>query len=163
MSAPAGKWRCGTCGRYLHHATVTLKSGTPSSRCSTCGPVVALYGKGPGPDPQDAKVVGQEQSLLDLPEVSTATFLHIVESVPPGAEVSVNTLRERLDASQVPERARGALFAAAMCAGLLERVHLVDVAGRSTPYRVPSTGYSAHRAPVQVYRRTAARALADAS
>lgn len=153
----SARWRCAGCGRYLHAQTVALAAGTPRSRCSTCGPVVALYVK--GLDVTNAKKAGQQLSLLALPEVATETFLRIVDTVVPGTEVSVNTLRDRLDAAEVPERARGGLFSAALKARLLEPVVLTDAAGRSTPYREPSSGASAHRAPVQVYRRTSTRLL----
>ena len=149
----AARWRCNGCGRYLHAGAVALRAGVPRSRCSTCGPVVALYVKG---HDVDAKTIGQEQSLLALPEVAHETFLRIVDSVTPGSEISVNTLRARLDAAEVPERARGGLFFAATKAGLLEPA-FVEADGDRFPKLQPSTGPSAHRAHVRVYRRTKAR------
>lgn len=150
----SARWRCNGCGRYLHAGAVALRAGVPRSRCSTCGPVVALYVK--GHEDMDAKTHGQEQSLLALPEVAHETFLRIVDSVAPGAEISVNTLRPRLDAAEVPERARGGLFFAATKAGLLEPA-FVEADGARFPKLQPSTGPSAHRAHVRVYRRTTAR------
>lgn len=155
MTSP--RWRCASCGRYLHARSVALTAGIPRSRCATCGPVVALFTK--GHDVMDAKTVGQEQSLLAFPEVAHVSFLRIVASVPAGAEVSVNTLRPRLDAAEIPESARGGLFSKATKAGLLEPVWLgddpTDPATRS-PKLTPSSGPTAHRAHVRVYRRTAA-------
>ncbi|MCR1984000.1 hypothetical protein NSA53_17355 [Cellulosimicrobium cellulans] len=115
--------------------------------------MVALYVKG---HDMDAKTHGQEQSLLALPEVARETFLNIVDSVAPGVEISVNTLRARLDAAEVPESARGGLFTNASKLGLLEPIWVGEGDDR-TPKTAASSGPSAHLARVRVYRRTAAR------
>ncbi|SDG21370.1 hypothetical protein SAMN04487781_4028 [Cellulosimicrobium cellulans] len=151
----AARWRCSRCGRYLHaRAVVLTAAGIPKSRCQECGPVVALYVR--GHDVTNAKTTGQEQSLLALPQVSHETFLRIVDSVPAGTEVSVNTLRSRLDAAEVPERARGGLFSKATKARLLEPVWVGDGDDR-TPKTAASSGPTAHLARVRVYRRTTTR------
>ncbi|MFE6228932.1 hypothetical protein [Cellulosimicrobium sp. NPDC057862] len=102
------------------------------------------------------KTAGQEQSLLALPQVSHETFLRIVDSVPAGTEVTVNTLRARLDAAEVPERARGGLFSKATKARLLEPVWVGEGDDR-TPKTAASSGPSAHLARVRVYVRTTTR------
>lgn len=72
----------------------------------------------------------------------------------PGEIVTVNTLREELDAAQVPAGARSPKLRAACLAGLLEP-YMIDVAGQRVQASVPSTGKSAKGAGVKVYRRTA--------
>lgn len=98
----------------------------------------------------------QELALTDLEEDVAEAFAAIVSSVPEGRRFSVNDVRHRLDAAGVPERQRAGLFLRARHAGLIEPV-VFEQWGVRTPYRVPSTGTSAHRAHVQVYRRLPAR------
>lgn len=76
-------------------------------------------------------------------------FCRILQRARPGADITVNVLRDDLDAAQIPATARGGLFAQAVNTGYLEPVRLFggDV-------YVPSTGDSAHRARVRLYRRT---------
>lgn len=93
------------------------------------------------------------QLALDVlkPDAHTA-FTRIVRAVEPGALVSVNSLRDMLDAADIPNPSRGGLFDGACRQGLLE------------PYRTPegfaittsSTGDSANGSSVRLYRRTAA-------
>lgn len=92
------------------------------------------------------------QLALDVlkPDAITA-FRRIIRSVEPGALVSVNSLRDLLDAADIPNPSRGGLFATACTSGLLE------------PYRSPdgfditckSTGSTANGSTVRIYRRCA--------
>ncbi|WP_143320096.1 hypothetical protein [Cellulomonas iranensis] len=81
-----------------------------------------------------------------------AAFTAIVESIPAGRTFTVNDLRDRLDAAAVPAEKRGVLFTNACRADLIEPVR-VSQWGRITDVFVPSSGSSAHRARVRLYRR----------
>jgi hypothetical protein len=97
-----------------------------------------------------------ETTLLDLTgDTPAARFLHVIESIPPRTRFTVNDIRHRLDAADVPNAARGGLISAAKAAGLIE-LSTISAWGRHYPERVPSTGGSAKRATVCVYRRTGA-------
>lgn len=151
------RWRCGGCGRYLPATVVSLDAaGVPWAVCPHHPPVpvTAFYERTPmTTDPAAAKTAGQEQSIFDLPEVARASFLQVVSSLDPGALVSVNTVRARLDALEVPAKSRGALFAEAVREGLLEPL-FVEAGGVRVAAREPSTGKSAKLATVRLYRRT---------
>ncbi|GAA4627312.1 hypothetical protein [Cellulomonas oligotrophica] len=97
-------------------------------------------------------VAWPDQPLHDVSAAPAAAFVAIVSAIPAGARFSVNDIRSGLDAASVPLRHRPGLFRRACRAGLIEPVHLAQ-GGVTAPYRVPSTGPSAHRAHVQVYRR----------
>lgn len=163
---PAGRWSCPGCGRYVRGEAVGLGRGlghrpvgVPEATCPRCGPTVVFYERTapvlttePNTAGRDA---GQQQSLLSLDEVARASFLDVVRSLAVGATVSVNTVRARLDALEVPNRKRGALFNAAIAAGLIEPLY-VEAGGLRVAAREPSTGPSAHAATVRLYRRTGA-------
>jgi hypothetical protein len=72
-------------------------------------------------------------------------FLRVLETVPPGRHVSSNVLRDLLAAADIPERTRGGLFSQAVRQGYLRPV--------STRCEA-STGETAKRALVRVYKRT---------
>lgn len=100
-----------------------------------------------------AKRAGQEQSLLDILDEQEGDFLHVIDQVTPGTLFSVNLIRSRLDAENVPDKARAGLFRRATAHELIVAV-TVEVAGRVVPVTEPSTGPSAHAAHVRVYART---------
>jgi hypothetical protein len=72
-------------------------------------------------------------------------FLRIIETVPAGDEVTSNLLRDKLNAADIPEKSRGGLFSQAVNQGYLRPV--------ARGYE-PSTGETANRAVVRIYRRT---------
>ncbi|MFC5268429.1 hypothetical protein ACFPJ1_40520 [Kribbella qitaiheensis] len=72
-------------------------------------------------------------------------FLRVLDTVPAGHHVSSNVLRDLLAAADIPEKSRGGLFSQAVNQGYLR-----PVANR---YEA-STGETANRAPVRLYRRT---------
>lgn len=98
------------------------------------------------------KIEGQQDSLLMLLD-EPARFDHIIAAYPPGTELSINDIRDQLDAAQIPVKARGGLFSRAVHAGLL-RPLTFTVGGHRQNVTVPSTGESAHAAHVRVYIRT---------
>lgn len=162
-SASAGgpRWRCGRCGRYLPLKSVRIDAdGLPRALCPEGHGgqrVLALFGrpeKSGGGDPRQGKITGQERSLLEDDSwagVARDSFLDLVRKYPAGTVFSINNVRERLDNLEVPPRSRGALFAAAIAAGLIVPL-MTD--GGAVPVTVQSTGRSAHLARVRVYRRT---------
>jgi hypothetical protein len=79
-------------------------------------------------------------------------FLRILQRVPAGQTITVNHLRDDLDAAQIPETSRGGLFSQACNTGHLTPL---TVHGVGDIYQ-PSTGDTAHRARVRVYTRRAA-------
>ena len=95
----------------------------------------------------------QDASLLDLTTETVVAFLAIITSIPPGRRFTVNDLRSRLDAADIPARQRGGLFNRAIAAGLIEAVK-VSAWGVDYDVRVASTSAKTHRATVRVYRRT---------
>lgn len=101
----------------------------------------------------EAKRQGQTRSLHRVDNVTVRTFLAWVRALPAGTDVSVNDLRRVLDGNDVPNRARGGLFRRAVVEELLDPLE-VSAPGYVVPVKIPSTGHSAHRALVQVYRRT---------
>jgi hypothetical protein len=94
----------------------------------------------------------QESSLTDLTEETERAFFGVIESIPVGRRFSVNDLRHRLDAMDVPDKQRGGLFNRALAAGLIVAV-TASAWGVDYPVRIPSTGSTAHNATVRVYRR----------
>jgi hypothetical protein len=97
----------------------------------------------------------QESTLLDFTEDTPAQrFMRMITELPPRTRFTVNDLRDRLDAAEVPNRLRGGLMSAAVAAHLIEAV-TVAAWNVDYPVRVPSTGLSAKRATVRVYRRVA--------
>lgn len=98
----------------------------------------------------------QEASLLDLTDEVDGAFAAIIASIPPGRRFTVNDLRSRLDAADIPPRQRGGLFNRAIAAHQIEAV-TVSAWGVDYDVRVPSTGGTANRATVRVYRRTGSR------
>lgn len=96
-----------------------------------------------------------EPQLLDgVGETPAARLLAIVASLPPRTRFTANDLRHRFDVAGIPNQSRGPLMQAARDAGLIE-VSTFSMWGQHMPERVPSTGRSANRATVLVYRRTA--------
>ncbi|EYR64658.1 hypothetical protein N866_07030 [Actinotalea ferrariae CF5-4] len=85
---------------------------------------------------------------------SVATLERVAEcvAVRPGAEFTVNDVREELDDAEIPDRARGGLFAKAVKAGLIRPV-VLDVDGERVPKTRASTGATANAARVRVYLR----------
>ena len=96
--------------------------------------------------PAELKAEGQMRSLFAVSDTTRQDFERILRTVP--FEFSINDCREALDLAQIPEKARGGMFAAAVKAGLIAPM---TVGGY--PCRVPSTGLSAHAATVRMYRR----------
>lgn len=103
----------------------------------------------------DLKREGQERSLLAVVDDQVEAFLDLVRVLEPGTDFSVNLLRAKLDAYEIPNSARAGLFAKAVALDLIEPLYVT-----AGPYRVqltePSTGRSAHHASVRLYRRTTA-------
>jgi len=102
---------------------------------------------------QQLKTEGQERALRAASPDDVAAFMATVAAVPAGVEFSVNLVRTRLDLACVPVSARASLFARALLAELIEPV-IVRGGGREVHVTEPSTGTSARRAQVNVYRRT---------
>jgi hypothetical protein len=71
-------------------------------------------------------------------------FLVILDTVHVGEQVTSNHLRDLMGAADIPETSRGGLFSMAVRNGYL----------RLTRSYVPSTGTTARRSVVRVYRRT---------
>lgn len=72
-------------------------------------------------------------------------FLLILDTVLPGDEVTSNELRHLMNTAGIPEKSRGGLFSQAARNGYLRPVGSRFEA---------STGATAHRAPVRLFRRT---------
>lgn len=79
-------------------------------------------------------------------------FLRVIEDIPAGQQFSVNDIRARLDALEIPNTKRGGLMQAAKKAGLIENVVRTSW-GLATAVYQPSTGRSARHARVARYRR----------
>jgi hypothetical protein len=94
----------------------------------------------------------QESTLLDLTGTPAQRFMRIITDIPPRSRFTVNDLRPRLDAAEIPNRQRGRLMLAAQAAQLIEPV-TVSAWGQDYDVRVRSTGASAKRATVRVFRR----------
>lgn len=107
------------------------------------------------------KQEGQARSVERTYPTGQDAFFAILRTFPVGQLLSVNDLRLRLDGAEIPDSARGGLFAGAVKAGLLEPSMLPDGLGGAVPHRIPSTGTSAHKATVRVYRRTDPAARKD--
>lgn len=105
--------------------------------------------------PAEARSEGQHRSLWPLTDQCRDDFMRIVQDVPVGALFHVNSIREALDAAQIPDKARGGLMSGAMKAGFCEQVvQLVPDFG-PVVWHVPSTGARTNASGVKVYRRTA--------
>ena len=102
-------------------------------------------------DPAELKTEGQAASVATVSRQTFDDFAAILTMFPPGAQITVNHIRDFLDLADIPASARGGLFAGAVKAGLVEPVLIGGY-----PARVPSSGRSAHCATVVVYRRCAA-------
>jgi len=70
-------------------------------------------------------------------------FLRVLDTTLPGDQVTINHLRDLLDAADIPEKSRGGLFAQAVEHRYLRRAGYTQ-----------STGDTAHRAPIRCYRRS---------
>lgn len=94
----------------------------------------------------------QESTLLDLTGTVEQRFLRVIAEIPPRTRFTANDIRDRLDAAGIPNTLRGGLIHVAKTAGLIEPV-TVSAWGIDYDVRERSTGSSAHRATVRVYRR----------
>ena len=99
------------------------------------------------------KIEGQRDSLLPLMDDERTIFDRIIASYPPGTELSINDVRDRLNDSGIPDSARGGLFSRAVKHGLLTPL-VITINGHRQHVTVPSTGTSARTAHVRVYVRT---------
>ena len=72
-------------------------------------------------------------------------FLRLLETIPAGHHASSNVLRDLMATADIPEKSRGGLFAQAVKNGYLRPV--------GSRYEA-SSGRTAHRAPVRIYKRT---------
>lgn len=97
----------------------------------------------------------EQLSLLALTDQTHRDFDRVLRSWPLDAPFTVNDLRDRLDAADIPEKARGVLFNAACRRGVIERA-TVEVDGMTFLLSRPSSGESAKGHPIAVYRRRAA-------
>lgn len=73
-------------------------------------------------------------------------FCRILQRCQLGSHVTVNALRDDLDAAQIPSTARGGLFSQAVNAGYLEPVRMFG-----GDIFVASTGDTANRSAVRLY------------
>jgi hypothetical protein len=98
-----------------------------------------------------AKTEGQEASLATLTEQTWDAFKLVLTIVPDGALFTVNTVRVFLDWADIPQGARGGLFARAARAGMMSPA-------MQGPYTLmePTEGTSGKGAGVKVYRRAGA-------
>jgi hypothetical protein len=101
---------------------------------------------------QALKLDGQARSAGVLTEQHRAAFRAALLTVPVGERLTVNTIREQLDAAKIPPSGRAALFADAAREGLIEQMHF-SLGGAMYPMKVASTGTTARRAYVSVYER----------
>lgn len=155
MTGEFGRWRCSGCGQYVPHGRVKIGGdGAPRADCDVDGARLVVYYDPPERvDPAAAKVAGQQQSIMNMPGVTRASFLELIQArTKPGDRVSVNTLRTRLDDLGIPARDRGALFSYAVRAGLLQPLW-VEAGGVRVRAVESSTGGTAHHAQVRIYER----------
>ncbi|GAB6938336.1 hypothetical protein ACQP60_04315 [Isoptericola variabilis] len=101
--------------------------------------------------PAEAGARGRALSLAARRREEIAAGLAVIAAWPKGQTLSVNDVREQLDAIGFPNRARAGLFTRAVSDGLLIPVFY---GGSDDQRTVPSTGHSAHGARVNVYGRT---------
>ena len=100
--------------------------------------------------PADLKAEGQMRSLFAVSDTTRQDFERILRDAP--EMFDCNTIREQMDAAQIPPSARGGLFAQAVTAGLIAPLTTPD----GYEIRTKSKGASAHNATVRIYRRCAA-------
>lgn len=100
-------------------------------------------------------MTGRQLALDVLGDETKEAFSRIIRSVAPGRRVTVNHLRDLLDAAGIPEQARGGLFDGACRHGLLRPVK-VALGDEWHDVYVRSTGESAHGARVRLYERALA-------
>jgi hypothetical protein len=91
-------------------------------------------------------------TVLDLDGTSTERFYRIVEEIPPRTRFTVNDLRERLDAADIPTAQRGALMRAATISGLIAAV-TVSAWGVDYEVRAKSSHTASKQDTVRVFRR----------
>lgn len=152
------RWRCADCGGFVAGATVQLLGAAkrPTGDCDRCRQPQApvLYERLTGGDhTTDRRPVGADASLLDFAVVARESFLDVITRMPAGARFSVNNVRSRLDALDVPAALRGRLFEMAVELGMLRPLY-VEAGGFRVAAREPSTGASANGATVRIYERT---------
>ena len=95
---------------------------------------------------------GVQEVLLALPGDTRRSVFRIIRDRPPRAYVSVNRLRDELDAAGIPMRSRGAYLLAAERAGLIEPVRRV-IDGWEVTQTETSTNPGSRRSRVTLYRR----------
>lgn len=104
--------------------------------------------------PPEMGARGRRRSTQACTDIQVDAAMRAIASVHAGTEFSVNLVRAKLDAANVPTVARAGLFDKAVAAKLIEPVWFVG-GGRRLPVVEPSTGRTARGARVRVYRRTA--------
>ena len=100
--------------------------------------------------------IGQQRSLFHEAGERDA-LMRVIDEIPANTRVSVNTVRDQLDTLEVPDSMRGALFNAAIRAGLIIPATVTLPDWTTVDIREKSTGASAHSATVRVYQRTTER------
>lgn len=95
---------------------------------------------------------GQDASARKVTPEMRATFFASIRALPAGQPFTANTLRAQWDADGIPLSVRAILMREARAAGLAEAVTF-NMGGKELPLKIPSTGASAHRAFVCMYRR----------
>lgn len=91
-----------------------------------------------------------------------AAFFRVIEDIPAGQQFSVNDIRARLDALEIPNTKRGGLMHAAKKAGLIENV-VITAWGHTAAVYQASSGNSARCARVARYRRVKPDVVGGAS
>lgn len=105
---------------------------------------------------EELKREGQDAAARRATPAQEDAFMAAIRALAPGSRFSANTCRAAWDRAGVPEVARAGLMKRACALGLAEKVVIRLSDGRTIPDQEPSTGASAHRAFVYVYRRPAA-------
>jgi len=106
------------------------------------------------------KLAGQQLSLEAATRLDSDVVLDAVGRRSPGTVMSLNTIREELDAAEVPASVRAGLMRRACEEQLLEPyMHTVTVDEHEVSIHlgIPSDGKSAKGAHVKLYRRTASK------
>lgn len=104
---------------------------------------------------QQALPLGRQLPLAILTDETSRSFRRILRSIEPGRRLTANSIRDLLNAADIPEPARGGLFTKAAAAGLI-RVVTVEWDGQRCPVYVKSDGETAHGSRILLYERTAA-------
>lgn len=94
-------------------------------------------------------------TVLDMVGTATERFYRILADIPPRTRFTVNDLRERLDAADIPARQRGALMRAATISGLIAPL-TVSAWGVDYEVRAKSSHTASKQDTVRVFRRVGA-------